>query len=65
MVTAELKSTKVVLKLAEGSQTISGCNQAATDDQLYALAKAVSKLEAQSVDTVTKVTETTLVNEQA
>ena len=63
MVKAELKSTKVVLKLAEGSQTISGCNASATDEQLYALGNAVGKLEAQRVDTITKVTENTLINE--
>ena len=63
MVSATLKGTKVVLKLAEGSQTISGCNPTATDEQLYALGDAVSKLEAQSVDAVTKVVESTLINE--
>lgn len=63
MVTSSLKSTKVVLKLAEGSQSITGCNQAATDEQLYALGLAVGKLEAQSVDAITKVVESTLINE--
>lgn len=63
MVTAALKSVKVVLKLAEGSQTISGCNAQATDEQLFALGNAVSKLEAQSVNAVTKVVESTLVQE--
>ncbi|MBE6023244.1 MAG: hypothetical protein E7231_08435 [Cellulosilyticum sp.] len=63
MVTAALKSTKVVLKLAEGSQTISGCNTVATDENLFALGQAVSKLEAQDVEAVTKVVESTLIQE--
>lgn len=63
MVTAALKGTKVVLKLAEGSQTITNCNTTANDEALYALANAVGKLEAQRVDAITKVVETTLINE--
>ncbi|MBP3886703.1 MAG: hypothetical protein J6F30_03455 [Cellulosilyticum sp.] len=63
MVTAKIKGTKVVLKLAEGSQTISNCNTKATDEELYALGNAVSKLEAQRVDAITKVVETALINE--
>lgn len=63
MITTALKGMKVVLKLAEGSQTIANCNEAATDEKLYALATAVAKLEAQRVDSITKVVETTLINE--
>lgn len=63
MVQAALKSTKVVLKLAKGSQTISDCNKDATDEQLYALGSAVASLEAESLETMTKVVESTLINE--
>ena len=63
MVSAALKSTKVVLNLAKGSQTISGCNKGATDTQLYALGTAVASLEAESLESITKVVESTLVNE--
>lgn len=63
MITSALKSMKVVLKLAEGSQTIAGCNPSATDEQLYQLGTAVGKLEAQNVDAITKVVETALINE--
>ena len=63
MVSAALKGVKVVLKLAEGSQTISDCNAKATDEQLYALGNAVSKLEAEHVQAISKVTESVLVNE--
>lgn len=63
MVSAALKNTKVVLNLAKGSQTISGCNKAATDTQLYALGSAVASLEAESLESITKVVESTLVNE--
>ncbi len=63
MVSTAIKGVKVVLKLAEGSQTISNCNVEATNENLYALATAVGKLEAQRVDAITKVEETTLINE--
>ena len=63
MVTTVVKGTKVVLKLAEGSQTISNCNIEATDEELYKLGSAVSKLEAQRVDEITKVVESTLITE--
>lgn len=62
MVLAEIKNTKVVLKLAKGSQTISGCKQDATDDQLYALGSAVASLEAEDLEDMTKVVESTLIN---
>lgn len=62
-VTEELKSVKVVLKLSEGSQTISDCRQDATNEQLYKLGDAVSKLEAKTVKTMTKVVESALINE--
>ena len=63
MVSAALKDVKVVLKLAKGSQTISNCNKSATDEQLYALGSAVATLEAESLETVTKVVMSTLVSE--
>ena len=62
-ITAHPKSMKVVLKLAEGQQIISGCKIDATNEQLYALGKAVGSLEAQRVDVITKVLETTLIEE--
>ena len=61
MIVANLKNTKVVLKLAKGSQTISNCNADATDDQLYALGKAVASLESEDLEEVKKVVESTLV----
>lgn len=63
MVTSAVKSMKVVLKLAEGSQTITNCSAAASDEALYTLGNAVGKLEAKRVDAITKVVETTLINE--
>lgn len=63
MVSAEVKEVKVVLKLAKGSQTIAGCNQSASNDQLYALGSAVSTLTAEAVGSISKVEETVLVNE--
>ena len=63
MALAVKKGVKVVLKLTEGSQTISDCNMSATDDQLFALGTAVSKLEKEEVETITKVEETTLIGE--
>lgn len=63
MVSAALKGVKVVLKLTEGSQTISDCNAQATDEQLYTLGNAVAKLEAEDVQAISKVTESVLVNE--
>lgn len=58
-----IKSCKLTLKLAEGSQTINGCNPSATDEQLYQLANAVSSLNAQFTDTVTKTVEHYLIVE--
>lgn len=60
MARTEEKGVKVVLDLKEGTQTVSGCNLSATDDQLYALAMAVAQLEDEDVVDVTKVVETTL-----
>lgn len=62
-VTATHKSTKIVIKTSEGSQTISGCNAAATDSQLYTLAGAVANLLKNPVESYSKVVESTLVNE--
>lgn len=63
MVSAALKDTKVVLKLAKGSQTISNCKKDATDTQLYSLGSAVASLEAENLESMTKVVESTLINE--
>lgn len=63
MVSDALKDVKVVLKLAKGSQTISGCNKSASNEQLYELATAVASLEAESLEIVTKVEERTLISE--
>lgn len=63
MVSAQIKDVKVVLKLAKGSQTIPGCNQVASNDQLYALGSAVGTLTAEAVDGISKVEETMLVDE--
>ena len=65
VVKEELKGVKVVLKLSEGSQTISDCRLDATNEQLYKLGTAVGKLEAKTVKTMTKVVESALINEQA
>lgn len=62
MIEASIKSTKVVLKLAKGSQTISNCKKDATDEQLFALGNAVAALEAEEVDYMTKVVESKLAN---
>jgi len=61
MAEAVVKGVKVVLKLTDGSQTISECNMGATDDQLFALATAVAKLTKEEVETVSKVEETLLI----
>ena len=63
MALAVKKGVKVVLKLADGSQTISDCNMSATDDELFALGTAVSKLVKEEVETITKVEETALIGE--
>lgn len=63
MITSTVKDVKVVLKLAKGSQTIGGCNESATDDQLHALGLAVSNLEKENLETISKVTETLLISE--
>ena len=60
-ISAQPKSLKVVLKLAEGQQIISGCNLNATDEQLYQLGGAVAGLTLQNCDAITKVEETTLI----
>ena len=62
-VVSEVKNTKVVLKLEKGSQTIPNCAKTASDESLYGLGEAVSALESQGVVGVTKVVETTLVND--
>ena len=60
MTEAVKKDVKVVLKLAEGSQTISECNMEATDEQLFNLGSAVAKLTKEELETISKVEETLL-----
>ena len=62
-VTAATKSVKLRLVLAEGTQTIAGCNVSATNENLFSLGNAVSKIEAQAVDSIIKVKESTLIVE--
>ncbi len=62
-VDAQVKSTKVVLKLEKGTQTISNCTHTASNDALYTLAEAIAALEEKAAVGVTKVVETTLVSE--
>ena len=62
-ITADVKNVKVSLKLAKGSQTISDCNKAASVDGLYAVAIAVAGLLNEELEAVTKVEETSLIEE--
>lgn len=63
MISTAIKSTKVVLKLAKGNQTVSKCKKDATDTQLYALGSAVASLELEELESISKVVESTLINE--
>lgn len=60
-VTGKLEEVKVVLKFMKGSQTISHCNQQATDEGLYDLGEAIGSLNAESLEEIIKVQETLLV----
>ena len=62
-ITADVKNVKVSLKLAKGSQTISDCNKTASVDGLYAVAIAVAGLLNEELAAVTKVEETSLIEE--
>lgn len=62
-VTAAIKSVKVRLVLSEGTQTISGCNTEATNENLYALGNAVAKTEKYGLEGIIKVKESTLIVE--
>lgn len=62
-VVGEVKNTKVVLKLEEGTQTISNCSNIADDQTLYKLGQLVSSLQQHTVEGISKVVETTLVEE--
>lgn len=62
-VTALLDEVKVVLKFVKGSQTIGHCNKAATDENLYELGQAISSLNKEEVNEITKVVETKLLNQ--
>lgn len=59
-VTTVLDEIKVALKFTKGSQTLAHCNPAATDEQLHSLGKAVASLNAETLDTMTKVQEAKL-----
>ena len=59
-ITSVLDEIKLSLKFTKGSQTLSHCNPAATNDQLHTLGKAVASLNAESLDTMMKVEETKL-----
>lgn len=58
-----LEEVKVALKFTKGSQTIGHCNKQATDENLHTLGTAIGSLNAESLQSVTKVTETLLLLE--
>lgn len=62
-ITADVKNVKVVLKLAKGSQTVSDCSKTATAEGLYEVSRAVAILLQEELEAVTKVEETTLIEE--
>ncbi|WP_054742700.1 DUF1659 domain-containing protein [Cellulosilyticum ruminicola] len=62
-VTTELKGIKVVLDLEKGSQTVSNCNIAASNESLNALGKAVAGLIDSPVEAIVRVEETILIEE--
>lgn len=55
-----LDEVKVVLKLSKGSQTIPKCNKEAADEAYFALGQAIGTLQAEAVESITKVEETIL-----
>ena len=62
-VTALLDEVKVVIKFVKGSQTIGHCNKAATDENLYTLGHAIGSLNKETVNDITKVVETKLMQQ--
>ena len=62
-IVTELKGIKLTLDLESGTQTISGCNPAATNENLNALGKAVGSLCKSPVEAIVKVEETILIEE--
>ena len=62
-VTALLEEVKVSLKFVKGSQTLAHCNKQATDENLYILGQAVASLNKEAVNEITKVVETTLLQQ--
>ena len=62
-ITADIKNVKVVLKLTEGSQTISNCSKEATSEGLYSVGTAVAGMLSEELEEVVKVVETTLIEE--
>jgi hypothetical protein len=57
----EVKGVKVVLNLVKGSQTIAGCKEDATSEELHTLGSAVAMLQQEALDTIVKVQETLLI----
>lgn len=64
-VTPDLKGIKLQLNLEKGTQTISNCNVAATNESLYALATAVEPLLASPVEEIVRIKEEVLIAEEA
>lgn len=62
-VTTELKGIKLVLDLEKGSQTVSNCNAAASNESLNALGKAVASVLASPVEAIVRVEEKILIEE--
>lgn len=62
-VTADMKGIKLQLDLEKGTQTISKCNAAASNESLYALGQAVGELIASPVEQIVRIEETVLIAE--
>lgn len=62
-VVADPKGLKIQLDLEKGTQTVSGCNAKATNEQLYALGTAVGTLTQSPVEAIVRIEETVLIAE--
>ncbi|MEG0152962.1 MAG: hypothetical protein RR448_05895 [Niameybacter sp.] len=60
-VITQLEEVKVSLKFTKGSQTLSHCYKEATDEALYNLGQAIARLNKETLETITKVVETKLI----
>lgn len=58
-----LEEVKVALKFTKGSQTIGHCNKQASDESLHTLGMAIGSLNAEALQSITKVTEALLLVE--